>query len=152
MRILRQFLVLQAFMLWQGGFVFYAAVVVPAGTGIHGAHGQGLVTQRVTDWLNVFGLAWHLLYGWDIFASEHFPLRKSLWYFSFVLLAFLTAVHRHLDRLIVANKVHVDDFHQMHAVYLIASTALWLLALVHLVLMLCDWAWNNRAAAESRRV
>ena len=34
MRILRRYLVVIALMFWQGGFTFYAAVVVPVGTAV----------------------------------------------------------------------------------------------------------------------
>jgi hypothetical protein len=58
MRIsLRRLLVLQFLLLWQGGFVFYTAVVVPAGTAVLGsAAAQGAITARVTDTLNLIGL------------------------------------------------------------------------------------------------
>ena len=42
-------------MLWQGGFLFYAAVVVPTGTEVLGSFEQGRVTRHVTDWLNGIG-------------------------------------------------------------------------------------------------
>ena len=46
---LRRFLVVQALLLWQGGFLFYAAFVVPAGTEVLGsAAAQGAITVRAT--------------------------------------------------------------------------------------------------------
>ena len=55
MQLLRRFLVVQALLFWQGGFLFYAAVVVPTGTDVLGSIGQGRVTRHVTDWMNVIG-------------------------------------------------------------------------------------------------
>ena len=43
---LRRFLVVQALMLWQGGFLFYTSAVVPTGTNLLGAAGQALDTQK----------------------------------------------------------------------------------------------------------
>ena len=66
MTTLRRFLVVQALMLWQGGFLFYAAVVVPAGTEVLGSGAaQGPITARVTDALNLCGLAALVLTAWD---------------------------------------------------------------------------------------
>ena len=60
---LRRFAVVQLLLLWQGGFLFYAACVVPAGTRALGsAAAQGAVTARVTDALNVVGAV--ALAGW----------------------------------------------------------------------------------------
>ena len=65
MTILRRFLVLIALFFWQGGFTFYAAVVVPVGQQVLHSHlRQGFVTQQVTNYLNLTGaialvpLAW----------------------------------------------------------------------------------------------
>ena len=54
MTILRRFLVLIALFFWQGGFTFYAAVVVPVGQQVLHSHlRQGFVTQQVTNYLNL---------------------------------------------------------------------------------------------------
>ena len=48
-RALRRFIVLVALCFWQGGFTFYAGVVVPVGTDVLGSSlKQGFVTRRVT--------------------------------------------------------------------------------------------------------
>ena len=47
--LLRRFLVVQALMLWQGGFLFYTAVVVPTGTAEFGSFEQGRSPGIVTD-------------------------------------------------------------------------------------------------------
>ena len=76
---LRRFLVFQAFLLWQGGFLFYTAVVVPIGTDVLGsALVQGLITRRVTDWMNLFGAVWALAFAWDVAACRDPDRRRRL--------------------------------------------------------------------------
>ena len=54
--LVRRFLVLAALMFWQGGFTFYAAVVVPIGTAqLGGATEQGFITRHVAWYLNLVG-------------------------------------------------------------------------------------------------
>src|SRR4029078_753286 len=38
-----------------GGFTFYALVVIPVGNRLLGSIEQGLVTQQVTQWMNLLG-------------------------------------------------------------------------------------------------
>src|SRR2546423_10638475 len=57
LRLMRRFLVIAALMLWQGGFTFYAAVVVPIGMDELGSHtAQGFLTRRVAPFINLAGL------------------------------------------------------------------------------------------------
>ena len=146
---LRRFLVFQAFLWWQGGFAFYASVVVPVGTDVNGAFVQGLVTQRVTDWLALVGLGWHLLFAWDLLA-ERDPkrLRRRFrfagWLISLVLLGALALVHLKLDDLLDADDRDDLVFYRWHAVYLWGVTAQWLLALAQAWWTL--GAWTHRPA------
>jgi hypothetical protein len=163
LRRLRRFLLFQAFLVWQGGFVFYSAVVVPVGTEVLGsAFDQGLVTQRVTVWMNRLGLAWHLLFGWDVFADGDPNRRRAwaragMWAASFVLLAGLAAVHLKLDDLIVDGRLTRADrpaFRTWHVVYLWLSTGQWALALANAGLTLAAWTRNEdgpRPAAGRER-
>src|SRR5690242_20720914 len=71
MRFLRRFLVLAALMFWQGGFVFYAGVVVPIGTEVLGSsQEQGRITRRVAVWLNWTGAAALIPVGWDAYVDR----------------------------------------------------------------------------------
>src|SRR4249920_597526 len=64
--ILRRFLVLAALMFWQGGFVFYAGVVVPIGTEVLGSPSeQARITRRVALYLNASGAVALVLFLWD---------------------------------------------------------------------------------------
>jgi hypothetical protein len=80
MSTLRRFLVIQALLLWQGGFLFYAAVVVPVGTDVIGSFGQGMVTRHVTDWMNAIGAVAVALLAWDQWADGGAPgYRRARW-------------------------------------------------------------------------
>ena len=77
MQLLRRFLVIQALMLWQGGFLFYAAVVVPTGTDVLGSFQQGRVTRNVTDTMNVIGAITLAVLAWDQIRSP--ARRRARW-------------------------------------------------------------------------
>lgn len=148
-RRLRQFLVFQAFLVWQGGFVFYAGVVVPIGTDVLGSPlDQGLVTQQVTDWLNLIGLGWHAVFAWELLAGGD-PVRRrtrwraTLWAISLLLLGGLVVCHRELDAHIIDGRipqVHKSAFRVTHIVYLWLITGQWALALVNAWLTLGAWS------------
>src|SRR5438270_4855818 len=67
----RRFLAIAALAFWLGWFTFYAGVAIPMGVEVLGTHrAVGFITERVTNWLNVAGVAaltiflWNLLPGW----------------------------------------------------------------------------------------
>src|SRR5437764_15421395 len=69
--LFRRFLVLAALMFWQGGFTFYAAVVVPVGQHVLGSHAaQGFITREVTRYLNLAGAAALVFLVWDVAAAR----------------------------------------------------------------------------------
>ena len=74
---LLRFLLVQSLLLWQGGFLFYASVVVPAGTVLLGKAGQGAITARVTDALNVLGLVGVALFALELSLTRD-PDRRRL--------------------------------------------------------------------------
>jgi hypothetical protein len=129
---LRRFVLLVTAAVWQGGFVFYAGVVVPAGTELHGHFGQGLVTQRVTNALNVFGLLCHAAYLWELVGShERRKWKWILWAVSLAMLGGLVAIHAQMDALIDATGGRVGEgFRRWHIAYLWLSTGQWLIAAV----------------------
>ena len=54
--LLRRFLVVSALMFWQGGFLFYASIVVPIGQEVLPTpQDQGFITRHVTKSMNVSG-------------------------------------------------------------------------------------------------
>src|SRR5689334_22865465 len=69
--LVRRFAVLAALMFWQGGFTFYAGVVVPIGTDVFGsAAGQAGITRRVAWYINVSGAAALAVFAWDVLAAR----------------------------------------------------------------------------------
>ena len=129
---LRRFLLLSSAVVWQGGFVFYAGVVVPTGTELHGHFAQGLVTQRVTHWLNLFGLVCQVAYFWELMATQETRRWKwLLWGTSLAMLNALALVHLKMDWLIDTELRQTGDgFRGWHIAYLWLSTAQWLIAAV----------------------
>ncbi|MCU0702412.1 MAG: hypothetical protein MUF18_00285 [Fimbriiglobus sp.] len=122
---------LLAFALWQGGFVFYSAVVVPVGTDLNGAFAQGLVTQRVTHWLNLIGLACHGAYLWHLWATRGALWKWGLWVAGVALLGGLVAAHWRMDALLDTDTLTTaDGFRGWHIAYLWGSTAHWAIGLV----------------------
>ena len=76
--VLRRLLLLLALMFWQGGFMFYGAVVVPVGSDVLGSHReQGFVTQSVTNYLNGAGAIALAVWCWDVFHGRRTGKRED---------------------------------------------------------------------------
>src|SRR5438876_2064289 len=92
-----RFICLTALAFWMGGFTFYALLVIPTGNHLLGSIGQGLVTQQVTQWMNLLGLASLaiLLPG-----AQKSRLLTVSWVVMAAALAFLYWLHPRLDALI----------------------------------------------------
>lgn len=151
---LRRFLVFQAFLLWQGGFLFYAGVVVPIGTQVLGSPLlQGQVTQQVTNWLNLFGAVWAVVFVWDVYAARDPNGRRRQkrllwWAICVLLLALLAVLHSTLDAVLENyDESAYARFRPWHIIYLWLSTFHWLIGLVLAWQTLSAW----RAEDESRR-
>ena len=140
--ILRRFVVLHAFLLWQGGFVVYGGVVVPVGADRLGSDTlQGFITQQVTHWLNGFGVVWCAALAWDCVVVRGDALRGWLVALCAALLVVLVATHPLMDSLLDADAETVRDrvrFRRLHQLYLGVSTLHWLLAMLV--------AWRTLAA------
>ena len=144
----RRFLVFQAFLLWQGGFLFYAAVVVPVGTAfLQSQTTQGLITQRVTDYINLFGGVWAAVFLWDVYAARDPNGRRRLarwlgWTACVGLLGVLVWLHADMDALIDRDAERVRDrgaFKAVHIAYLWVTSGHWLVALALAWLTLGAW-------------
>ena len=77
MTFLRRFLVLIAFAFWQGGFTFYAAVVVHVGLHVDSAF-QAIVTTSVTNYLNISGAVALVVLAWDLLPVDPANWRRSV--------------------------------------------------------------------------
>jgi hypothetical protein len=146
--LLRRFLVLVALMFWQGGFLFYAAVVVPVGQAVLGSHlEQGMITRQVTTYLNLAGCISLFFLGWDIRAAADRSRRRRFgrlvsWTAMVACLVALIALHAHLDQLIDVEARELLEpraFRFGHRAYLWVSTAQWLAGLVFAGLTLQAW-------------
>ena len=136
-RILLRFLLFQAFLLWQGGFLFYALVVVPIGTDLLGsATEQGMITRHVTNWLNLFGVAWVVLFLIDLLVTaDPSPRRRRVrwvgWAISIVGLVFLAWLHPVMAGMLDQEEGYsARSFGFLHGVYLWVSAAHWVAGLV----------------------
>jgi hypothetical protein len=149
-RLLRRFLVLAALMFWQGGFTFYAAVVVPVGQEVLGPPAQASVTRHVTIYLNLAGAVALLPLAWDAaFSRDRQPWRRRgrwlAWVGMALTLAALVWLHGHLDRLLDdPSGVDRAAFRTVHRLYLWVSTAQWACALAYAALALFAWRDEDR--------
>ena len=135
--VMRRLLLLMALMVWQGGFMFYGAVVVPVGSEVLGSHReQGFVTQSVTNYLNVAGAVALAVWGWDVAAGRAAGGRRLCWIgwgLLVVLLGVLVWLHPRLDELLVADGFRILDrpgYRRLHQWYLTISTVQWAVAVV----------------------
>ena len=148
----RRFLVVQALMLWQGGFLFYTTAVVPAGTQALGSSAaQGAITARVTDALNVTGVVALGLMCWDLALTRDPNTRRTAarwWCWAIALLCqyLLFVLHQLLDYFMDPGRMHVvivPPFYTVHRMYLWVSTVMWVACL-----LLTWWtlrAWSTEA-------
>lgn len=150
--ITRRFLVVAALMFWQGGFTFYASVVVPLGQEVFGPE-QGFLTQRVTNYMNLAGAIALALLAIDAAAERVGPVRWRLrwvaWCAMAVGLVALVVLHPWLDALLDADNARILDRHAFrpgHRAYLWISTIQWVAMLAYLTLTL--WIWHE---ADRRR-
>lgn len=138
MTFLRRFLVLLAFAFWQGGFTFYAAVVVHIGRSVDKGF-QALVTTSVTDYLNIAGAVALVVLAWDLLpvdpANWRRAVRVVMWSIMLLMLGALIWLHAEL----------VAEFtRRMHAVYLWTCTVQWGAGLVYLALTVLTWRAQDR--------
>jgi hypothetical protein len=153
MILVRRLLTVAALAVWQGGFIFYTAIVVPIGTEFLGsATRQGFITRQVTDTLNACGAFALSLMALELVASRdprrgRFAARIGL----FVLIALasiaLFGLHRHLEALLdVPNEDVLDRhaFRPLHRAYLWVSSSQWACSAVYLGLTLAAWRSEDR--------
>jgi hypothetical protein len=152
-------LVLGALAFWQGGFTFYAAVVVPIGTAILGsAVNQGFITREVTTYLNLAGAVALPVLLWDVVANgetwrKRAP-RLALWVGLAVTLLVLAYLHPILaERMERAEpeRFHIHEralFRRLHKGYLWTATVQWGFGLLFLAWSVADWRRRDRAPSS----
>jgi hypothetical protein len=154
--IIRRFLVVAALMFWQGGFTFYASVVVPLGQEVFGME-QGFLTQRVTNYLNLAGAVALALLAVDAAGERvgrrRWRLRWMAWCVMAASLVALVLLHARLDALLEADNLRILDRHAFrpgHRLYLWISTIQWAAMLAYLALTLSIWLAADRRRALAR--
>lgn len=152
--VVRRFLVLAVLVFWQGGFTFYAAVVIPVGREVLGAHrAQAAITRQVTNYLNVAGALALAPLAWDAVAARgasqrRYVLRWGCWAGMALTLALLAGLHLHLDALMDQDTTAGADrptFYAAHRWYLLVSTLQWACAVAYTVLAVLAWREDDRA-------
>jgi len=144
MMLLRRFLVLAALMYWQGGFTFYAAIVVPVGTEVLGSKvEQGRITRQVARTINLTGVVALAVFALDIAVTRPGQgLRWGRWLAWFVMavtLGVLFVLHGHLDAMFIPDELKITDrpaFRFWHRTYLWVITVQWGCAVLFALLTL----------------
>lgn len=155
MKMFRRVFLWWLFMFWQGGFLFYGAVVVTIGTEVQGSDfAQGLITRRVAVAMNITGLAVVLAWTWDLFTERETRLwqRWFTWIFLLATLALLAWLHPQMDALIDAEHEKLLDrewFRHLHRWYLRVSTAQWIASVAFTFWTLQNWRDTDRRAGPS---
>jgi hypothetical protein len=143
LRFVLRFLAFQSLMVWQGGFVFYALVVVPVGSGLRGETAQGFLTRQVVPWLAV--VTWIAL---SLGAAEILTCRPrrrprlSLWIAAALLQLLLHDLYARVDAQLDPVQETIRDysrFYTAHAYYLCTAGVQWALLLVASGLSLYAW-------------
>jgi len=149
MTVLRRLLLLAAFAFWQGGFTFYAAIVVPTGTEVLGSSAeQAKITRRVATSINLTGAITLAIFACDVVLEPRW--RRSRAVTLVLALSFLVALvvlRSHLDVLFHGEHAYLDhraDFRPWHRTYLWLHTAQWATCVVFLVLTIMAWRSADR--------
>jgi hypothetical protein len=157
MLTLRRYLVLIALMFWQGGFTFYAAVVVPIGTEVlRSTLRQGFITREVTRFINIAAAIGLVLLAWDVVAARdpsrlRRTARAGVWLFMALCQTLLFILHPYLSGMMQTKGLIIHDleaFRPIHRVYLWTHTIQWFAGLLFIALMLR--AWQSETRSESR--
>lgn len=140
----RRLVLLLALMFWQGGFMFYGAVVVPVGSEVLGSHTtQGFITRQVTVYLNIAGVVTMALWAWELMVIEARGFSWLPWSVLVLTLGGQFDMWQKLDSFLDPTQMTVldpDRFRQWHAGYLILSTFKWVVAVGLLTWMIRLWS------------
>jgi hypothetical protein len=148
--MVRRTLLLMLFALWQGGFMFYGAIVVPVGARVlESETEQGFITQQVTQWLNGCGFVALACWLWELLTDRRrlFGPRAILWTTLFASLVTQVTLHRRMGVFLDADGhsvVEPERFYSHHRVYLMLSTMQWAGAIALLTMTLNAWAQSDR--------
>ncbi|WP_417851917.1 hypothetical protein [Thalassoglobus sp.] len=141
-------LLLIAFSVFWGGLTFYTGIVVRiAHDVLTDSMVGGLITQRVTHWLQIAGgvtaalMLWNTALVMKVSRKYGFPLVACSLVLAFSILG-LVVVHGHLDAVIDLDAVEITDrdaFTISHRRYNQLTTIEWISSLTYLMVTLAAW-------------
>ena len=150
---IHRILLIATFAIWFGGFGFYVSIVVPIGNEVLGSDfAQGMITRRVTHWLNLFsGIAFAtmLLESRLSWRTTKTGMRYTLLGLCLIMIGCLIALillHPMLDQMIDDEAGSVTDsgeFYHLHRIYLWVSTVQWIAAWFWLISVVFNWRRQN---------
>lgn len=126
---------------WLGGFTFHALVVIPAGHDALGSRTIGFITQRVTETLNVAGIATLvlLLFNFILKWRGRSMLERFALAFTWIILAatlfFQFELHSEISSTLESSSRSIRDqseFRRLHTAYERAAMVQWFSGLIHL--------------------
>jgi hypothetical protein len=118
--------------LWLGAFTFYAAVVVPLGSGVLGSWSQGLVTQQVAVAINCWSLFVTVILFVDLKRRSGALRLSGSCAFGIATLS-LFVLHWLLSGQLGGDELadhQPSEFYEWHRIYLILSALQWTIAVV----------------------
>ena len=143
MQMVFRFLVLQSLMFWQGGFVFYASVVVPIATEELGSSfEQGRISRHVAPWIGIAAFACLALLAVDQRVHGTSKSRIAVWVLLAACQVGLSWAQPMMDGMIdweEGRHLRRSEFRGWHEGYLSVLGLQWLLALVGAAQMLRGW-------------
>jgi hypothetical protein len=158
MRVLRRFLALCGLLFWQGGFLFYSAVVIPIGLDVLQDRKslQTWITDRATFAAQLTGAVAMalLLWEWTSGADPSRPrrrLRGGAWGLLALTLAGLFALHAWMHQQHPPGAAGVGDrqsFGLAHGLYIGVGLAQVVFALCYLALSLTTWRAEDFTAGR----
>jgi hypothetical protein len=119
---------------WLGGLTFYALIVVPVGTDILGSTGQGFITQRVTNQLNIVACGVLALLLVNVIRRGGRLLIGS-WLILLLTQVALFVMHPWLDAMLDSTTQEISDgalFYKRHGIYLDVTAVQWATLLIQL--------------------
>jgi hypothetical protein len=144
---------------WMGGFTFYALIVIPTAQNVLGGERDvGFITQQVTNWLNLIGVAallillWVVAADWRDLSRRMRTLLAVTWATMVASQAGLFIMHPLMDSYleVKGHKVHnYGEFDRMHDVYLVFATVQWIAAMLHIWLTLYGWRCQHKASVAA---